>query len=148
MIEFVIYNMLSVLGMTYMSEKKDRIVLAPMLFLEFVVLGGSYFIALAWLVAHSGYDGYKDMTTAQAMMSFGRWELVFGAILWTIILWCNKDDNFLSDGTTYFREVFIPYNELHTLRKNYNIYRREEKKKELEDLSKELQYSIDKIINK
>lgn len=148
MIEFVIYNMLSVLGMTYMSEKKDRIVLAPMLFLEFVVLGGSYFIALAWLVAHSGYDGYKDMTTVQAMMSFGRWELVFGAILWTIILWCNKDDNFLSDGTTYFREVFIPYNELHTLRKNYNIYRREEKKKELEDLSKELQYSIDKIINK
>lgn len=148
MIEFVIYNMLSVLGMTYMSEKKDRIVLAPILFLEFVVLGGSYFIALAWLVAHSGYDGYKDMTTVQAMMSFGRWELVFGAILWTIILWCNKDDNFLSDGTTYFREVFIPYNELHTLRKNYDIYRREEKKKELEDLSKELQYSIDKIINK
>lgn len=148
MIEFVIYNMLSVLGMTYMSEKKDRIVLAPMLFLEFVVLGGSYFIALAWLVAHSGYDGYKDMTTVQAMMSFGRWELVFGAILWTIILWCNKDDNFLSDGTTYFREVFIPYNELHTLRKNYNIYRREEKKKELEDLSKELQYSINKIIDK
>lgn len=148
MIEFVIYNMLSVLGMTYMSEKKDRIVLAPILFLEFVVLGGSYFIALAWLVAHSGYDGYKDMTTVQAMMSFGRWELVFGAILWTIILWCNKDDNFLSDGTTYFREVFIPYNELHTLRKNYNIYRREEKKKELEDLSKELQYSINKIIDK
>lgn len=148
MIEFILYNMLSMLGMVYMSEKKDRIVIAPMLFIEFVVIGGSYFIALAWLVAHSGYDAYKEMTTIQAMLSFGRWELIFGAILWVILLWCNKDDNFRSDETTYFRKVFIPYSELHTLSKNYNIYRREEKKKEVEELTRDLQSSIDHIINK
>lgn len=148
MIEFILYNILSLFGMVYMSEKKDRIVIAPVLFFEFVILGGSYFLALAWLIAHSGYKGYKDMTTIQAMLSFGKWELIFAVILWTIILWCNKDNNFRSDDTTYFRKVFIPYNELHTLGNNYNIYRREEKKKEVEQLSKDLQSSIDNIINK
>lgn len=148
MIEFILYNILSMLGMVYMSEKKDRIVIAPMMFLEYLVLGATYFIALAWLVAHSGYKGYENMTTIQAMLSFGKWELIFAIMLWTIILWCNKDDNFRCDETAYFRRVFIPYGELHTLSNNYNIYRREEKKKEVEQLSRELQSSIDNIINK
>lgn len=148
MIEFILYNILSMLGMVYMSEKKDRIVIAPMMFLEYLVLGATYFIALAWLVAHSGYKGYENMTTIQAMLSFGKWELIFAIMLWTIILWCNKDDNFRCDETVYFRRVFIPYGELHTLSNNYNIYRREEKKKEVEQLSRELQSSIDNIINK
>lgn len=148
MIEFILYNILSMLGMVYMSEKKDRIVIAPMMFFEYFVLGATYFIALAWLVAHSGYKGYENMTTIQAMLSFGKWELIFGIMLWTIMLWCNKDDNFRCDDTAYFRRVFIPLNDVLSLRKNYNIYRREEKKKEVEHLSKELQSSIDNIINK
>lgn len=148
MIEFILYNILSIFGMVYMSEKKDRIVIAPMMFIEYVVLASTYFIALAWLVAHSGYDGYKDMTTIQAMLSFGKWELIFAVMLWTIILWCNKDDNFRSDDISYFRKIFIPYKDILSLSNNYNIYRREEKKKEVEQLSKELQCSIDNMINK
>lgn len=46
-IEWIWYNILSMLGMLYVSENKDRIVIAPMMFLEFILLGFFYAIGLA-----------------------------------------------------------------------------------------------------
>lgn len=147
-VEWIMYNILSLLGMTYMSEDNDRIVIAPMMFIEYLLLGGSYFVGLAWMVSNSGYVPYKDLPTLDAMVSFGRWELIPFCLIWIILLWCNKENNFRVDDTAYYRKVLIPYKDILSLSNNYNIYRREWKKKELEKVTAELQNSIDKLINK
>lgn len=146
-IEWIWYNMLSVLGMLYVSENKDRIVIAPILFIEFIIFGLSYAVGLAWMVSGCGYHAYEKMSTIEAMLSFGKWEAILLTVVWIIILNCNKDDNFRSDGTAYFRTVFISYNDVLSLSDSYNIYRREFKKKEVEELTSELQNSINNIIN-
>lgn len=146
-IEWIWYNILSVLGMLYVSENKDRIVIAPMMFLEFILLGLSYAVGLAWMVSGCGYHCYEKMSTIDAMLSFGKWEAILLAVVWIIILNCNKDDNFRSDGTAYFRTVFISYDDVLSLSDSYGIYRREYKKKEVEELASDLQNSINNIIN-
>lgn len=146
-IEWIWYNMLSVLGMLYVSENKDRIVIAPILFIEFIIFGLSYAVGLAWMVSGCGYHAYEKMSTIEAMLSFGKWEAILLTVVWIIILNCNKDDNFRSDGTAYFMTVFISYNDVLSLSDSYNIYRREFKKKEVEELTSELQNSINNIIN-
>lgn len=120
-IEWIWYNILSMLGMLYVSENKDRIVIAPMMFLEFILLGFFYAIGLAWMVSGCGYHCYENMSTLEAMWSFGRWECILLVIVWIIILNCNKNDNFRSDGTAYFMTVFIPYDDVHSLTDSYDI---------------------------
>lgn len=104
-IEWIKMNMLSVLGMLYISENKDKIAIAPALFFKYLVFGGTFFMALGFDFITNGFDIVNVLVLVSILF----------VLTWTLILYMNREDKLMIDRMPYYRKVFMSWNTYCTL---------------------------------